>query len=150
MTAAATISGQPQPAQSMLAAAEVSLAALTCAAGFGLIRLFADASFVPQVVTAAIVAHLIAAACRRRGLAAGPTLVVGFFAAIIVVPWLVLGETTAFGLPTGETLRVARENLGDAWSRFGDVKAPAPTLPGFVLASTIGAWGLAFLADTAA
>lgn len=150
VTATAPVAGQSRPAQSMLAAAEVSLAALTCAAGFGLVRLFADGSFVPQVVTAAIVAHLLAAVCRRRGLTAGVTLVIGVVAAIVVIPWLVLGATTTFGLPTGETLRVARENLGDAWTRFGDVKAPAPTLPGFVLASTIGAWGLAFLADTAA
>ena len=150
MTATATVSGQPPRAQSMLTAAEVSLTALTCAAGFGLVRLFADASLVPHVVTGAILAHVIAAVCRRRGLGSGTTLVIGLVSALLVIPWLVLGDTTAFGVPTGETLRVARENLGDAWNRFGDVKAPAPTLPGFVLASTIGVWGLAFLADTAA
>lgn len=149
MTVAAT-TAQPQPAQTMLTAAEVALTALTCAAGFGLIRLFADASFVPQVVLAAIVAHAIAAICRRRGVAPGTTLVIGVVAALFVIPWLVLGHTTAFGLPTGETLRVARDNLGDAWTLFGNVRSPAPTVPGFVLASAAGVWGLAFLADTAA
>ena len=130
--------------------AEMSLTALTCAASFGLVRLFADGSFVPQVLTAAVVAHVLAALCRRRGIGAGTTALLGTVAALIVLPWLVLGDTTAFGIPTGETLRVAREHLGDAWALFGHVKAPAPTLPGFVLASAAGAWGLAFLADTAA
>ena len=153
MTAATTVptaTAQPQAAHAMLTAAEVALTALTCAAGFGLIRLFADASFVPQVVTAAIVAHAVAALCRRRGVPPGATLAIGVALAVIVVPWLVLGHTTAFGLPTGETLRVARDQLSEAWQLFGNVKAPAPTVPGFVLASTVGVWGLAFLADTAA
>ncbi len=151
MTAAAsTTVAAPQRAQAMLTAAEISLAALTCAAGFGLVRLFADGSFVPQVVSAAIVAHVAAAICRRRGIGSGTTLLIGAALAALVIPQLLLSETTTFGIPSGETLRVAREQLSEAWRMFGNVKAPAPTLPGFVLASAIGAWGLAFLADTAA
>ena len=146
----ATTAEPIRPEQTMLAAAEVALTALTCAAGFGLIRLFADASFVPQVVTAAIVAHAIAALCRRRGVPPGATLAIGVATGALVIPWMVLGHTTIFGFPTGETLRVARDHLGDAWQLFGDVRAPAPTVPGFVLASAVGVWGLAFLADTAA
>ena len=141
---------QSRRAQPMLAAAEVSLAALTCAASFGLIRLFADGSFVPQVLGAALIAHGVAAVCRRRGLGSGATFAIGLVAMVFAIPWLVLGHTTSFGVPTGETLRVAREQLHEAWLLFGHVKAPAPTMPGFVLASAVGAWGLAFLADTAA
>jgi transglutaminase-like putative cysteine protease len=149
-TATAPAEVAARPPQAMLAASEVSLTALTCAAGFGLIRLFADGSFVPQVLGAAVIAHLVAAVCRRRGLGSGVTFLVGLASMAVVIPWLVLGHTTTFGLPTGETLRVAREHLHEAWQLFGHVKAPAPTLPGFVLASAIGVWGLAFLADTAA
>jgi transglutaminase-like putative cysteine protease len=137
-------------ASSMLLAAEIALTALTCAACYGLIRLFADASFVPQVVTAAIVAHVLAALCRRRGLSPAVTALVALVAMLIVISWLLLGETTVFGIPTGDTVELARSQVRDAWSLFGHVKAPAPTLPGFVLASAVGAWGLAFLADTAA
>ena len=140
----------PSRTPTMLTAAEVSLTGLTCAAGFGLIRLFADGSFVPQVLGAAVVAHVIAAVCRRRGLSSGLTLLISLVAMGFAIPWLVLGDTTTFGVPTGETLRVAREQLHDAWQTFGHVKAPAPSIPGFVLASAVGAWGLAFLADTAA
>jgi transglutaminase-like putative cysteine protease len=142
--------GTTSSASSMLLAAEVSLTALTCAAAYGLIRLFADASFVPQVVTAAIVAHVLAALCRRRGLSPPVTALAAFVAMLLVIPWLLLGHTTVFGIPTGDTLELARAQVREAWALFGHVKAPAPTLPGFVLASAFGAWGLAFLADTAA
>jgi hypothetical protein len=40
--------------------------------------------------------------------------------------------------------------MADAWRLFGDVVAPAPVVPGFVLAASIGAWWIAFAADTAA
>ena len=141
---------QPTRAQAMLVVAEVSLTALTCAASFGLVRLFADGSFLPQVLAAAVVAHTVAALCRRRGLSPAVTAVISGVGLALVIPALVLGHTTTFGIPTGETLRVARVQLHQAWLTFGHVKAPAPTLPGFVIASAIGAWGLAFLADTAA
>lgn len=137
-------------ARSMLLAAEVSLTALTCAAGVGLLRLFADASFVPQVVVSAAVAHTLAAWCRRRGLGVGTTSLLAAVGVVFVTTWLVLSDTTVFGIPTGETISTFWRELGDAWTLFGDVKAPAPTVPGFVLAATVGVWGLALLADTAA
>lgn len=137
-------------ARGMLAAAEVSLCALTCASAFGLIRLFDDGSFLPQVVATALVAHVLASVCRRQRISAPVTALIATGALLLVVPWLLLGHTTTMGLPTGETLRVAREQLHDAWLLFGHVRAPAPTSPGFVIASAIGVWGLAFLADTAA
>ena len=140
----------PARARPMLLASEAALTALTCAAGFGLIRLFADGSFAPQVLTAAVVAHVVAAVSRRRGFGAGLSALVGGVGVMIVVPWLVLGETTTFGIPTGATVDAARAHLREAWALFGEVKAPAPTLPGFVIAATAGVWGLAFLADTAA
>ncbi|HVM51922.1 MAG TPA: DUF3488 and transglutaminase-like domain-containing protein [Acidimicrobiales bacterium] len=140
----------PERARPLLAGAEVSLTALTCAAGFGLVRLFEDASIVPKVLASAVAAHTVAALCRRRGLGSGASALVATVGLVVVVPWIVLPGTTAFGLPTADTLDVARTLLADAWTQFGEVKAPAPTLPGFVLAAAIGVWGLAFLADTAA
>src|SRR3954454_12504327 len=137
-------------ARGVLLAAEISLCALTCASAFGLIRLFDDGSFLPEVVAAAIVAHALAAVCRRRGISPGATAAIALVAMVLVIPWLLLRETTTLGLPTGETLTVARAQMREAWTLFGHVRAPAPTTPGFVLAGAIGAWGLAFLADAAA
>jgi transglutaminase-like putative cysteine protease len=134
----------------MLVAAEVSLCALTCAAGFGLIRLFEDGAFVPQIVASAVTAHVLASVCRRQRLHPAVTLLIGIAGLALVLSWLVLGHTTTFGLPTGETVRVGREQLREAWALFGHVRAPVPTAPGFVLAAAAGVWGLAFLADAAA
>lgn len=134
----------------LLVMAELTLAGLTVSAALGFRRLFVDGSFIPQVVFAAVAAHTTAALCRRRRLPAPVTAAIGFAAAILLTTWLQLGETTAFGLPTTETWRVAGDELRAALEAFGEVVAPAPVLPGFVLAASLGAWAIAFAADTAA
>lgn len=153
MTATATATrpaSEVTRSDGMLVAAELALCAMTSAAGFGLIRLFDDGAFLPQVVASAVVAHALASVCRRQRLHPALAALIGVVGLALVVPWLLLGHTMTAGLPTGETLRVAREQLQDAWLLFGHVRAPAPTSPGFVLAAAVGVWGLAFLADAAA
>jgi transglutaminase-like putative cysteine protease len=134
----------------LLALAELSLAAITVAAVVGLRRLFQDGSFLPQVAFAALAAHATAVACRRKRLGPAPSAAIAVVAATILVTWFQLPETTTFGLPTLTTLREAQAELGDAWRTFGQVVAPAPVLPGFVLAASLGAWVIAFAADSAA
>ena len=41
-------------------------------------------------------------------------------------------------------------DLDDAWRLFQDVVAPAPVAPGFVLASCVALWVIAYVADWAA
>ncbi|MCU1486229.1 MAG: hypothetical protein JWN67_2975, partial [Actinomycetia bacterium] len=134
----------------LLALAELSLAAVTVAAVVGLRRLFLDGSFLPQVAFAALAAHATAVACRRRRLAPVPSAIIALVAACLLITWFQLPETTTLGLPTFTTLREAQSELSDAWRTFGHVVAPAPVLPGFVLAASLGAWVIAFAADTAA
>ena len=134
----------------LLLLAEITLGALTVTAVLGLGRLFVDGSFLPQVVFAAVAAHATAAACRRRRLTLVPTVLVALAAGTVLTTWFQLGETTTFGFPTGATLSQARTELADAWSTFGEVVAPAPVLPGFVLAASLGVWVIAFAADSAA
>lgn len=148
--ASAASAGHASRAASMQLAAEAALTAMTCTAAFGLIRLFTDGSFVPEVLTAAIVAHVLAAVARRQGWSVGATAAVAGLGAIVVLPWLLLADTTAYGIPTGGTLDAARRAVSEAWSQFGDVVAPTPVLLGFVVAAALGVWGMAFLADTAA
>jgi len=148
--APATEAAHRARAASMQLAAEVSLTAMTCAAAYGLIRLFTDGSFLPEVLTAAVVAHALAAVSRRRGWTISATFAASVAGALVVLPWLLLSDTTTFGIPTGATADAARTALREAWSQFGDVVAPTPVLPGFVIAAACGVWGMAFLADTAA
>jgi transglutaminase-like putative cysteine protease len=133
------------------AVAEISLAAMTLAAVVGLRRLFKDSSFLPPVLISAVAAHAVAAGCRRAKLGHAPALLLGWLAAVLVITWTQLGETALGGIvPTSDTLHQARFEIEAAWRTFGQVTAPAPVLPGFVLASSLGAWIVAFSADTAA
>ena len=69
---------------------------------------------------------------------------------LAVIAWLVLPETTFFGIPTGSTLSTARSELSTAYSSFRHVVAPAPVTDGFVIASVLGVAVSALLADAAA
>lgn len=143
----------PPPAPSavpLLAIAEVALAAITVAAVLGLGRLFADGSFLLPVLTVAVAAHLLAGWCRRRGLSPGTTALVAAGGLLAALSWLLLPATTAYGIPTAATFAEAGAQLASAFTTFREVVAPAPVEPGFVLASAIGVWVIAFVADTAA
>lgn len=129
---------------------EVTLAAITVVAVLGLARLFEDGSFLPKVAGCAVAAHLVAALCRRAGLHPVATAGVAVVGGALAITWVNLGDTTSAMLPTGETLDVGREQLRAAWETFGQVVAPAPVLPGFVLAASAGVWLIAFIADAAA
>ncbi len=134
----------------LLALAEGALAAVTAAAVLGLGRLFVNGSFLLPVLTVAGTAHVLAGWCRRRGLSASTTFLVAAGGLAAVLSWLLLPATTAYGVPTTATLAEAGAQLSAALATFREVVAPAPVEPGFVLASAIGVWVIAFVADTAA
>lgn len=130
--------------------AEAALCALTMATAAGMWRLFDDGSFFPPLLAHAVAAHVVAGVLRRRGVGAGASLVVTVGAALLALTWLHLGDTTTFGLPTGATVDAADAELRMAWQTFGDTRAPAPALPGFLLVTGAVLWVSAWLADTAA
>lgn len=134
----------------LLAIAETALAAVTVAAVLGLGRLFEDGSFLLPVLTVGAGAHLLAAWCRRSHLSSSTTFLVGAAGLLAVISWLLLPATTAYGIPTPATLAELQSQLASAMTVFREVVAPAPVEPGFVLASAIGVWIVAFVADTAA
>ena len=134
----------------LLAIAETALAAVTVAAVLGLGRLFEDGSFLLPVLTIGVAAHLLATWCRRAGLSARLTALAAGAGLVAVISWLLLPATTAYGLPTTATLAEVQAQLSSAMATFRDVVAPAPVEPGFILASAVGVWIIAFVADTAA
>ena len=136
--------------RSILPLAEGLLVAVSLSTVLGMWRLFADGSFFWPLVGHAAAAHLIAAACRRRGLSVAASGAITAVAAVLVLSWSHLGGTTAFGIPTGATFAAAGDRLDEAWRLFDEVKAPAPVLPGFLLAAGAALWAGAWLADLAA
>jgi hypothetical protein len=69
---------------------------------------------------------------------------------VAVVSWLLLPRPRPTACPTTATLAELSAQLGSALATFRDVVAPAPVEPGFILASAIGVWIIAFVADSAA
>lgn len=134
----------------LVVAAEVGLAAVTLAAVLGMSRLFDGGGWLGPLAANAVAAHVVAAALRRRGLSlpvAGALMVV---AAALVATWTSYWSTTVAGIPTGDTWTAMQADLGNAWTLYQHVVAPAPVERGFVLASCIALWFTAYVADWAA
>lgn len=130
--------------------ATVALSALTLAVAVGMGRLFAGGDHLVPLVAAGLVGHAAMWGGRRQG-APLPAAAAGALAGVALAgAWLLLPDSTAYGLPGPGTLDAARRALADAWSEFGDVVAPTPATDGFLLAAMIGVGVTAVLADWAA
>lgn len=129
---------------------EISLALVTLSAVIGLDRLFADRSYLGPVVLAALASHTLAWALRRRGLNAGVSALVSAVGAVLFCAWVIESATTAYGLPGSGFWSAVSDDLDRAWRLFNEVRAPVEPERGFVLASALGVWATAFVADWAA
>jgi transglutaminase-like putative cysteine protease len=130
--------------------AEVALAVVTVAAVIGMHRLFADGSYRGPLLLQLLAAHALVTVARRTGRSLPATGALAALGAVLLTAWLHYRETTAWLLPTPGTLSSAVDDLGSAWSTFGDVRAPAPVEDGFLLAAGLAIWVVALVADWAA
>ncbi len=136
--------------RSLVRAAEVALALVCLAAVLGMSRLFAGGGWLGPLAANAVAAHVIAAGLRRRGTPLGLAAVIMALAAGLVISWTCYWSTTTVGIPTGTTLDAVRSDLDRAWNLYQDVVAPTPALTGFVVASALALWVIAYVADWAA
>lgn len=134
----------------LVVATEAGLAAITMATVLGMSRLFDGGGWLGPLAVNAAVAHLVVTGARRRGLSLASAAVVTILGAALVATWTSYGATTSFGIPTSNTWSAMQDDLGRAWTLYQDVVAPAPVEPGFVLASSLALWFIAFIADWAA
>ena len=134
----------------MLVAAEAGLAAVTMAAVLGMARLFDGGGWIGPLLAHAAAAHLLLAVVRRRGLSLLWSAFAAVGGAVLVSSWATYWSTTAVGLPTGATWTAMGDDLDRAWSLYQDVVAPAPAETGFVVASGLAVWCVAYVADWAA
>jgi transglutaminase-like putative cysteine protease len=134
----------------LLLATEVALALVTLAAVTGMHRLFLDGSYRGPLALQAIAAHVVVATLRRRRVAVLPAAAITVVAGLLFISWTRFGDTLGYLLPTGATLSAVGDDLDAAWRVFQDVKAPAPVVNGFIVATAIAIWFLAFVADWAA
>ncbi|PLS76143.1 MAG: hypothetical protein CYG61_03675, partial [Actinobacteria bacterium] len=116
----------------------------------GMGRLFAGHAYLVPFVAAALVTHAVMWAGRRLGAPLLATALAASGALALTVGWVVLPDTTTFGIPGAATLDAARAALSDAWRQFAEVVAPAPVSDGFLIAGMAGVGVTAVLADWAA
>ncbi len=132
------------------AVTELALGAVSLSVAWSFNTLFTDTSFFAPVALAATVTHVLAAVTRRAGWGLGRSALVAGSALIAGVVLVGYGETTSWGMPGSATLDALDTDARAAWQIFGDVTAPAPVEPGFVIALATGLALAAFLADWAA
>lgn len=135
---------------SHLVAAEAALVGLTLATVVGFGRIFSTWEFLGPMVVVALYAHGITLLARRRGTSIPVTALIAIPGFLLLCSWLFLFSATTVGIPTGATIQAAREAFSASWDAFQNVVAPAPPLPGFVMASCAALFFAVFLADWAA
>ena len=141
----------PERRSSMLeAGAEVAVILLTAAAALSLLRLFTNGSFLDRVLLAVVAAHGLAWAARRMRLGLGGATFLSALGLFLFLAYVIEPHTLSAGLPLGKTWHAISTDLGAALDKFNAAVPPTPVTRGFVLASVVGTWACAFLADTAA
>lgn len=135
--------------RSYVVPSEAGLVLLTLATVVGFSRVFSSWSFLGPMVAIALYTHGVCMITRRRGLSvpvSGLIAVAGF---LLLSSWVFFFDATTMGIPTSSTLGAARDALTASWDTFQTVVAPAPALPGFVMASCAALFFAVFLADWA-
>ncbi|HEV7762004.1 MAG TPA: transglutaminaseTgpA domain-containing protein, partial [Acidimicrobiales bacterium] len=132
---------------SLRVATEVALLGVTSAAVVGMHPLFGDGSFRAPLLVQALLAHATMVGLRRARVRLLPMALAALVAAVVCVSWLQYLRTTWLLVPSPDTLSTIRLDMGTAWQVFRDVQAPAPVEPGFIAASSLTVWVIAFVAD---
>jgi transglutaminase-like putative cysteine protease len=131
----------------MQLATEVALFGVTAAAIVGMHRLFLDGSFRWPLVFQAMAAHLTMALLRRHRVRLLPAALAAFAIGVVVITVTQYMSTAWIVIPSPDTLTAIRGDMDAAWAVFREREAPAPVEPGFVVATSMTVWVIAFVAD---
>lgn len=131
-------------------AAEIALVLLSVTAAVGMTRLFADDTFLRDVLALALASHLVAVTSRRTALGLTAAALISGVCWAVTATVLRYGATAWYAVPTAETLHAVRVDLADAWATVMTQPTPVESSPGLVLVAGSALWLGAFTADTAA
>ena len=125
-------------------AAELAVAGLSVATVLTSWRLFSGWSWLPVLVCAAVLSHLIGALTRRAGWSAVASLGVSLLSLVLFVSIVQFRHTTFLGLPTRATWEAAQLQLRAAWDSFPTAIAPVVPTGGFITTVILLVWLLAY------
>jgi len=131
----------------MQIATEVALYGVTAAAIVGMHRLFVDGSFRWPLLFQAMAAHLTMALLRRNRVRLLPSALAALAIGFVVITVTQYMSTAWLVLPSPDTFSAIRGDMDAAWAVFRDQQAPAPVEPGFLVATSLTVWVIAFVAD---
>lgn len=133
--------------EAMQIATEAALFLVTVAAIVGMHRLFQDGSYRGPLVFQALAAHTTMAVLRRARFRLLPAALVAVAVGAVIIACSQYLSTTWLVIPSPETFSLIGSDMNDAWSVFRQQRAPAPVEPGFVVATSVTIWVIAFVAD---
>ncbi len=139
-----------KPHQLTAVVAESSVIAASIVAAISLERLFADSTFLRDVLLMAVASHLVAIACRRARFKFGPSAIVSGLTLVLLGSAIFYPNDSSFIFPTSDTVRALTDDLSAAAAVFVEESAPVEPLRGFVVSASALIWIGAFLADSAA
>ena len=117
--------------------AELPLVAVSVATVIGFLRLYDGWTFLTDLLAFALGAHVLAIACRRLRAPAPLVVLAAIGGAALAVGWILFPDTTALGLPTGETWRAASASLCAATTAMTGCRVvPARTCCSAAMATT--------------
>ena len=138
------------PGRMHLALAEATLWMVHLAAALQFRRVFETDDFLLRVVALLTVTSASSVLARLRRLPTAASTAASVAVTLVVAAWLWFPSTTAWGVPTAETLRVALDSLGESAEQFRTVIAPTEALVGFQLLVGLALSASVLFADWAA
>jgi transglutaminase-like putative cysteine protease len=142
------VSAVPDRRRVLDAAATLGLALYSFVAALGFARVFGEWDFVPDVLIVVIVGHGLSWLLRQWPVPGAVAVAITAIALGWVILWLNYPDTFASVFPTGETLSIARADLGLVRDQFPSAVAPVAYVGGWSLLAAIGTGIAVLLGDT--
>ncbi len=124
-----------------------ALALVSAATALAFGRVFSNGGFILELLVAALVPHGIGLVARLRGWSPARSVIGGTLATTLVLVWIVVGETTAYGVPTPATASRLAHLVDRGWAVFRTGIAPVTPTIGVVLLCAIAVGVAAIVAD---
>jgi hypothetical protein len=132
--------GTPPRLQRLSALAAIALIAMAVGMAFGRILVGPSATY--RMLAVGLASGVIAWATERRGMVLATA--ASAVALLLVLGWLAAPQTTWYGVPTAETIRMLGSLATQVGVQAREYVSPAPATPALIMAGAIAVWAAVF------
>lgn len=129
---------------------EIGLFACVFATMFGFVRIFGDHGYLGHLAVVAVIASVLAALLRRRGVGPVAAVVIHSAVGLVAISNVYLSEYTTSGLPTPHTITTAYSMIVAEASELRVAVPPVAATTGLMVLLAVLMWTLVMFADSAA